>query len=89
LDREPERPLSPAPARVEPDDLTQRGVIVGTVHYMSPEQTLGAAIDARSDIFSLGVVLYEAASGELPFRGRDDGEVRQAIRSKAPKALHL
>jgi tetratricopeptide (TPR) repeat protein len=50
-------------------DLTDKGQIIGTISYMSPEQTRGEQLDARSDIFSLGVVLYEAATGRLPFTG--------------------
>jgi tetratricopeptide (TPR) repeat protein/predicted Ser/Thr protein kinase len=88
LARETARAMPSAPRPVEPDDLTLHGVVVGTVHYMSPEQTLGAAIDGRSDIFSLGVVLYEAASGELPFKGQTEDEVRRAIQNKTPPALH-
>jgi len=61
------------------DDITREGQIVGTVSYMSPEQTRGEDVDARSDIFSLGCVLYEAATGRRPFEGASALTVMNAI----------
>jgi serine/threonine protein kinase/Tol biopolymer transport system component len=68
--------------RVEP--LTAEGTIVGTMFYMSPEQLLGNAIDPRSDIFSFGVILYEMATGQRPFRGDAPASVIAAILSSDP-----
>ncbi len=60
--------------------LTQQGMAVGTPAYMSPEQVTGAPVDPRTDLFSLGVLLYEALSGARPFQGRTAGEVFARIR---------
>ena len=65
-------------------DTQTVGAIAGTLSYIAPETLLGHGTDARSDIWSLGVVLYEMATGELPFRGRNDFEVSAAILRSAP-----
>ncbi len=69
---------------VTADLLTTPGTIVGTVAYMSPEQTRGQSIDQRSDIFSLGIVLYEAATGRLPFSGPSTLTVMHQIATADP-----
>jgi serine/threonine protein kinase len=67
--------------------VTKTGMTVGTIAYMSPEQARGEPADARSDIFSLGAVLYEMLTGELPFPGEHEAAVIYGIMNSDPKRL--
>jgi serine/threonine-protein kinase len=73
--------------KLEPSHITEAGVVLGTPGYMSPEQATGRPVDERSDVFSLGVMLYEMLAGTLPFRGSTFGELVVAVARDEPRSL--
>src|SRR5215510_10797365 len=74
---------------VDEQHLTTPGMVVGTVAYMSPEQVRAQPLDARSDLFSFGIVLYQMATGRLPFQGTSTWMVFEAIVKKTPEPPSL
>ena len=67
--------------------LTERGTVLGTIPYMAPEQVEGRDVDARTDIFALGAILYEMTSGRPPFEGRSAASLISAILTQDPQPL--
>src|SRR5262245_40888586 len=97
-----ENPRSPGASRSDPNAITEPnaneavndgvvntnpGMVMGTISYMSPEQATGNDVDARTDVFSLGVLLYEMLAGRLPFEGKNPNEIIGSIIHKKPRPI--
>ena len=76
-------------ARIESSPMTQAGTLMGTPAYMSPEQFMGQVVDARSDIYSSGVLLYQLLTGERPFEGGMSAIMHKALNTEPPAPSQL
>src|ERR1700749_4962601 len=76
-------------ARIESSSMTQAGTLLGTPAYMSPEQFMGQVVDARSDIYSSGVLLYQLLTGERPFEGSMSAIMHKALNTEAPSPSQI
>ena len=82
-----EESVPPEMTQMPTEALTQEGLVIGTIPYMSPEQVEGKPIDARTDIFSLGVLFYEMATGERPFQGDTSPALMSSILKDVPQPI--